>query len=507
MRRIALLALLLLLSCLPLSLQAADLALNKDQTMQLLTPTQVVMHRIVLDAPGVLMLQFRHELEADEEGSYWTVKLSDEQLKTVYELSILSNREEQDGARLRLPAGVYELQLRAGDYFSRESLTMKPVFQDESKVLSEREPNDTRPTATALEFNRVILGNTQSASDADYYRFLVEEAGLLVIQLEANRMATGHFWQVAMALEEEDESVIELDPIRHNSAEIPVQPGAYYLRIGALEEAEWNDADYRLTGRFQKQTAAAEDEVRELTLNEMTHLQPNGKTAQLFRFAFAAEERSADSLALRIQGDEAEAEETEEATQTWLLELFDDEGELSWLKSLPIGAGSYADLLTGLSEGEYTLKVQALEAEAEGSASFSFGLFQAEALPMSLLLHIGEPEMQVNGETVEIDPGYGTTPLILEGRTLLPIRSLVETLGGEVRWHAETDMVAIECGGHSIELTIGQAEAKVDLQSSELSVVPQIIEGRTMLPLRFISEALGCFVQWQAAEEAISIWY
>ena len=49
-----------------------------------------------------------------------------------------------------------------------------------------------------------------------------------------------------------------------------------------------------------------------------------------------------------------------------------------------------------------------------------------------ITMQIGEPNMTVNGEAQEIDPGMGTVPVIVNDRTLLPVRAVVETLGGEV---------------------------------------------------------------------------
>ena len=60
-----------------------------------------------------------------------------------------------------------------------------------------------------------------------------------------------------------------------------------------------------------------------------------------------------------------------------------------------------------------------------------------------LTLQIGNPMMTVNGTQQEIDPGAGTAPIVQNGRTLLPIRAIIEALGGTVDWDQDTQTVTI----------------------------------------------------------------
>jgi hypothetical protein len=129
-----------------------------------------------------------------------------------------------------------------------------------------------------------------------------------------------------------------------------------------------------------------------------------------------------------------------------------------------------------------------------------------------IVLQIGNPIMQVNGANMEIDPGRGTAPLIMNSRTLLPIRTIVETLGGTVLWDAVDRKVTVDLGVNSIEMWIGKPQANVNGQTMWIDdtnhdVVPEIINSRTMLPLRFISEKLGAKVQWDGSKNSITITY
>ena len=103
-------------------------------------------------------------------------------------------------------------------------------------------------------------------------------------------------------------------------------------------------------------------------------------------------------------------------------------------------------------------------------------------------------------------------PIIKNNRTLLPIRAVVEALGGTVEWDATERKVTVSLNYKIIELWIGKSVAKVndidtpiDLDNSK--VVPEIINSRTMLPLRFVTENLGAKVDWDGSTQTITITY
>jgi len=114
--------------------------------------------------------------------------------------------------------------------------------------------------------------------------------------------------------------------------------------------------------------------------------------------------------------------------------------------------------------------------------------------PLSIIeLQIGNPVFKLNNQALLLD----SPPVIKNDRTLLPIRAVVEAMGGQVNWNAEERRVDIEYRGKTVTLWIGKNTAKVNgkevmIDPSNPNVVPEIINGRTMLPLRFVAESLGC---------------
>lgn len=127
------------------------------------------------------------------------------------------------------------------------------------------------------------------------------------------------------------------------------------------------------------------------------------------------------------------------------------------------------------------------------------------ASDFTLTMKIGEPVMTVNDIKKEIDPGRITTPFIINERTLVPIRALIEEMGGAIAWEEDTQNVIIALGKDIIILTIDSTTAFVNEEAKTLDTAPATINDRTMLPIRFISENLGYKVDWNENEQLITI--
>ena len=125
-----------------------------------------------------------------------------------------------------------------------------------------------------------------------------------------------------------------------------------------------------------------------------------------------------------------------------------------------------------------------------------------------LVLHIGKSTFTINGARRTLD-----SPLVIKnGRTLVPIRAIIEALGGTVGWDATTKKATVTLGKKIIALWIGKSAATVNgvstlIDSTNAKVVPEIINGRTMLPLRFVAENLGATVGWDQNTQTITITY
>ncbi|MGB9856412.1 MAG: stalk domain-containing protein, partial [Caldisericum exile] len=185
------------------------------------------------------------------------------------------------------------------------------------------------------------------------------------------------------------------------------------------------------------------------------------------------------------------------------------------LQSLTVNGNPVITTLEGnfettvpLSTGANTIKIEAVD-RVGNKYTQSFTVFYTPPqIKQSyiVVLKVGSPSITVNGTSKKID-SQGSKPIIKNGRTLLPIRTLIESLGGTVEWNAKEQKVTITLNGHSMILWIGKTTALVDNSKASLDVAPQIINGRTYLPLRFISENLGASVNWDDQTQTITIYY
>jgi len=97
-------------------------------------------------------------------------------------------------------------------------------------------------------------------------------------------------------------------------------------------------------------------------------------------------------------------------------------------------------------------------------------------------------------------------PYLAEGgRTMVPIRVIVEHLGAQVEWKSETQTVFISGKNRIVKLNIGSNKADVDGVPVLLEAPPVIKSGRTMVPLRFVAENLQCRVHWDDLRRAVYI--
>lgn len=124
----------------------------------------------------------------------------------------------------------------------------------------------------------------------------------------------------------------------------------------------------------------------------------------------------------------------------------------------------------------------------------------------TIIMHIGSPDMMVNGVVKPIDPSSSSVwPELKNNRTFVPIRAIVEALGGTTAYDSSTRMVTITLGNKTLNLWIDSKNIKVNGVESTMDVAPYINSSRTYLPLRFVLENLNCTTQWEGQTGKITI--
>ena len=111
------------------------------------------------------------------------------------------------------------------------------------------------------------------------------------------------------------------------------------------------------------------------------------------------------------------------------------------------------------------------------------------------------PKVTLNGNQLSFD----VSPTIENGRTLVPLRTIFEALGANIDWDDATNTVTANKADINVRLQIGAQTAYKNGGPVNLDVPAKIISDRTMVPLRFVSEALGADVNWDANTQTIAI--
>ncbi len=115
----------------------------------------------------------------------------------------------------------------------------------------------------------------------------------------------------------------------------------------------------------------------------------------------------------------------------------------------------------------------------------------------------GEPVSIVyNGKPVNFQK---VDPFIHGGMTLAPFRHIIEMEGGVVLWNNLIKQVQATSDGRRIQFTIGNAEALVNGQSVQMAAPPFLKQGRTIVPVSFLRDALDVVVEYDPQTGRVTI--
>lgn len=128
--------------------------------------------------------------------------------------------------------------------------------------------------------------------------------------------------------------------------------------------------------------------------------------------------------------------------------------------------------------------------QAEGATNTD----KPAAATKTIILQIGSTAVLVDEQAIIND----VAPVIHNDRTLVPIRVITEALGGQVAWNEAAKEVTLTVNGKEIKMTIGKVLEKY-------GVAPVIIGGRTFVPVRFVADELGAVTTWDDATKTVAI--
>ncbi|MCL2386411.1 MAG: stalk domain-containing protein [Defluviitaleaceae bacterium] len=111
-------------------------------------------------------------------------------------------------------------------------------------------------------------------------------------------------------------------------------------------------------------------------------------------------------------------------------------------------------------------------------------------------------DVVVNGERVTFTD---QEPVVVDGRTLVPVRGVFEMLGFEVEWESATSTAVLTSENHTVKITIGQSTFFTNGVAHTLDVPAQSIGGRTMVPLRLPLESIGYYLDWCGSMRRVAV--
>ncbi|MBQ4598724.1 MAG: hypothetical protein IJB19_02315 [Clostridia bacterium] len=120
---------------------------------------------------------------------------------------------------------------------------------------------------------------------------------------------------------------------------------------------------------------------------------------------------------------------------------------------------------------------------------------------VELKMTVGKTDYTLNGEQKTMD----VAPIIINSRTMLPVRYVAEALGAEISWDGATSTATLKTADTEIKITVGAAEAIVNGQAVKLDSPAVIEKDRSFMPVRFVAETLGGTVAWDGATSTATI--
>ncbi len=115
----------------------------------------------------------------------------------------------------------------------------------------------------------------------------------------------------------------------------------------------------------------------------------------------------------------------------------------------------------------------------------------------------GTGQIRINLDGVDV--ACDSPPVIIDGRTLVPARAVFEAMGGSVSWNEAAREVAVTVRDVDVNLKIDSKIAYINGSGKQLEVPARIIKNRTMIPVRFVLEAVGCEVSWDDKNRVVGI--
>ena len=124
---------------------------------------------------------------------------------------------------------------------------------------------------------------------------------------------------------------------------------------------------------------------------------------------------------------------------------------------------------------------------------------------ISVVLYLDRTNYSVAKNGTWQEASLDVAPILVEQRTLVPLRGVLEQFGANVEWVPGINQVKVKYKDKEVVLTLDSTDAVVNGQVIKLDVPARVVKGRTLIPLRFVSEQIGMNVKWDGQTKSIII--
>jgi hypothetical protein len=162
--------------------------------------------------------------------------------------------------------------------------------------------------------------------------------------------------------------------------------------------------------------------------------------------------------------------------------------------------GSFSSSVDQLQDGDNTVVVVARDTAGNSTTKALVVRYSRSRI---IRMQVGNPVALVNGESIPL----ASPPIVQAGTSYVPLRFIGEAFGATVSWDGVFELVDIELKTTHIRLQVGRTVASVNGKRLTLLTPPLLVQGVTMVPVRFVSDALGAQVVWDDATKTVSLLY
>lgn len=385
-----------------------------------------------------------------------------------------------------------------GDYDF--SITYTAVY--ESFTESQNGSNNSVKTANQIECGQKYIGLIPINDDTDIYKFTLPQSGKIDISFIANAKR--------MNIKLYDETATEIwkdTPYWNDTTEqisyqksIELCKGLYYISFSNYYtgyDEYYGDYDFGLYFTFSNESFSEEQNGSNNKINEASLIAMNQKynglialndEVDFFRIDCSSSPTigvNANMKRVNIKIYDINGKEVWKETPYWN----DTTEQISFTKETKLNSGTYFVSVSNYYSGY-----------DEYYGNYSLYLSDGGAINDSSLTN-SNITVKINGIPVAFDQ----PPIIENGRTLVPLRAIFEALGADVQWDGNTQTVTSTKGGTKISLQIGSTKMYVNGNAITLDVPAKVINSRTLVPVRAISEAFGCKVDWNGDTQTVII--